>query len=125
MASRHIDVLSVLGRLRNLFSDRDLLTAPAVRPRRPISLFIRHVDAGSCNDCEQSIAALSNPIYDFERFGFRIVASPRYADILLITGPFTRSMRAAALDAFLAMPEPLRVVTAGDSFTGDGPYAGS
>lgn len=107
----------ILGRLKNLVSGGDWLTTPARAPAWPSSVFIRHLDGGSCNDCELEIAALSNPFYDFERFGFRLVASPRHADILLVTGPFTRSMRAAALEAFLAMPEPRRVVTVGDGFT--------
>jgi Ni,Fe-hydrogenase III small subunit len=83
------------------------------------------VDAGSCNDCELEISALSNPIYDFERYGFQIVASPRHADVLMISGPFTRNMEAAALDAFRAMPGPRRVVTVGDGFEKDNLFANS
>jgi Ni,Fe-hydrogenase III small subunit len=116
---------AVLGRLGNLFSSRNWLTERTFRRRRPGSIFIRHLDAGSCNDCELEIAALSNPIYDFERFGFHVVASPRHADVLLVTGPFTRSMEAAALAAFRAMPEPRRVVTVGDGFRPDGLFGDS
>jgi Ni,Fe-hydrogenase III small subunit len=76
---------------------------------------MRHVDAGSCNDCELELTALCNPIYDLERFGLQFVASPRHADVLLISGPFTRSMREATLAAFNAMPAPRRVVTLGDA----------
>ena len=114
MATQPGGFLAVLGRLWNLFSNRDCLTLPCPRRLWPASIFIRHVDAGSSNDCEPEITALSNPLYDFERFGFHIVASPRHADVLLVTGPFTRSMEAAALAAFRAMPEPRRVVTVGD-----------
>ncbi len=83
------------------------------------------MDAGSCNDCELEITALSNPVYDFGRFGFHIVASPRHADVLLITGPFTRSMEKAALKAFEAMPEPGYVITAGDGFKENSIFKGS
>jgi Ni,Fe-hydrogenase III small subunit len=83
------------------------------------SVFIRNLDAGSCNDCELEISALANPVYDFERFGFHIVASPRHADVLLITGPFTRSMEKPGMAAFDAMPRPRRIVTVGDGFSPD------
>lgn len=89
------------------------------------SVFIRHVDCGSCNAVEQEIAALFNPVYDLERFGFQLVASPRHADILLLSGPLTRNMRAALLATFDAMPEPRSVVTIGDGFDPDSAYAGS
>lgn len=116
---------ATLRRLRNLFASGDWLTRRDSRARRRCSVFVRHLDGGSCNDCELEIAALSNPIYDLERFGLHIVASPRHADVLLVTGPFTRSMEAAALAAFRAMPEPRRVVTAGDGFRPGGPWHGS
>ena len=125
MTSQFIGLRTVLGRLRHLFSSRNRLTRPDTRRRRPRSIFIRHVDAGSCNDCELEITALSNPIHDLERFGLHIVASPRHADVLLVTGPFTRSMEAATLAAFRAMPEPRRVVTVGDGFRPDGIFGGS
>jgi Ni,Fe-hydrogenase III small subunit len=102
-----------------------LLTEPDDRRRYLRSVFIRHLDAGSCNDCELEITALSNPIYDWERFGLHIVASPRHADVLLVTGPFTRSMEAAALAAFRAMPEPRRVVTVGNGLRPDSVFSGS
>lgn len=124
MASQSVGFGALRSRLRNLFSSRNLLTDPADRQQRQ-SIFIRHLDAGSCNDCELEVTALSNPVYDFERFGFHIVASPRHADVLLVTGPFTRSMGAAALAAFRAMPERRRVVTAGDGFRPDGVFRGS
>lgn len=77
------------------------------------SLSIRQVDAGSCNGCELEIVALNNPIYDIERFGIHFVASPRHADMLLVTGPVTRNMELALLKTFRATPAPKVVVAVG------------
>jgi len=77
------------------------------------SLAIREVDAGSCNGCELEIVALNNPIYDLERFGIHFVASPRHADMLLVTGPVTRNMELALLKTYQAMPDPRLVVAVG------------
>lgn len=77
------------------------------------SLHIREVDAGSCNGCEVEVNALSNPIYDIERFGLHIVASPRHADMLLVTGPVTRNMELALLKTYNAAPEPKLVAAMG------------
>ena len=77
------------------------------------SLHIREVDAGSCNACEVEVAALSNPIYDIERFGLHIVASPRHADMLLVTGPVTRNMELALLKTYNATPSPKLVAAMG------------
>jgi len=77
------------------------------------SLSIRQVDAGSCNGCEQEIVALSNPIHDIERFGIHFVASPRHADMLLVTGPVTRNMELALRKAWAATPDPKIVVAVG------------
>jgi Ni,Fe-hydrogenase III small subunit/formate hydrogenlyase subunit 6/NADH:ubiquinone oxidoreductase subunit I len=77
------------------------------------SLAIREVDAGSCNGCELEIVALNNPVYDLERFGIHFVASPRHADMLLVTGPVTRNMELALLKTYQAMPEPKVVVAVG------------
>lgn len=77
------------------------------------SLSIREVDAGSCNGCEVEVNALSNPIYDLERFGIHIVASPRHADMLLVTGPVTRNMELALLKTYNATPEPKLVAAMG------------
>ncbi len=77
------------------------------------SLAIREVDAGSCNGCELEIHALNNPIYDIERFGVHFVASPRHADMLLVTGPVTRNMEVALKKTYLATPEPRLVVAVG------------
>jgi Ni,Fe-hydrogenase III small subunit len=89
------------------------------------SLSIREVDAGSCNGCELEINALSNPHYDCERFGLRFVASPRHADVLLVTGPVTRNMREALERTYEAMPAPKWVVAAGDCARDGGCFAGS
>ena len=77
------------------------------------SLAIREVDAGSCNGCEQEIVALNNPVHDIERFGIHFVASPRHADMLMVTGPVTRNMELALLKTHRAMAEPKVVVAVG------------
>jgi Ni,Fe-hydrogenase III small subunit len=77
------------------------------------SLAIREVDAGSCNGCELEINALNNPVYDIERFGIHFVASPRHADMLLVTGPVTRNMELALLKTYRATPDPKVVVAVG------------
>jgi Ni,Fe-hydrogenase III small subunit/Pyruvate/2-oxoacid:ferredoxin oxidoreductase delta subunit len=77
------------------------------------SLAIREVDAGSCNGCELEINALNNPVHDIERFGVHFVASPRHADMLLVTGPVTRNMELALVKTWKATPEPKLVVAAG------------
>jgi len=78
------------------------------------SLAIRHVDAGSCNACEHELTATAAPQYDLERFGLDIVASPRHADVLLVTGPVTARMAAPLRAAYEAMPEPRLVAALGD-----------
>ena len=85
----------------------------AARLRLGRTLSIREVDAGSCNGCEVEIVALNNPIHDIERFGIQFVASPRHADMLLVTGPVTRNMELALLKTYRAMPEPKVVVAVG------------
>lgn len=89
------------------------------------SLSIRELDAGSCNGCELEINALSNAFYDLERFGLRFVASPRHADVLLVTGPVTTNMREALRRTYDAMPGPKWVVAAGDCAVNGGCFAGS
>src|SRR5882757_4417125 len=89
------------------------------------SLAIRHVDAGSCNACELEIHALSNALYDIERFGFKFVASPRHADVLLVTGPVTRNMREALQRTYAATPDPKWVVAVGDCAVDGGVFSGS
>lgn len=89
------------------------------------SLAIRQIDAGSDNACEQELVALSNSFYDIERFGVHFVASPRHADMLLITGPMTRNMVSAVKDAYEATPDPKIVVTVGDDALDGGIFKGS
>lgn len=89
------------------------------------SLSIREIDAGSCNGCELEIHALNNAFYDIERFGLRFVASPRHADVLLITGPVTRNMREALERTYHATPAPKWVVAVGDCAHDGGCFAGS
>ncbi|MHB1390702.1 MAG: NADH-quinone oxidoreductase subunit B family protein [Thermoleophilia bacterium] len=89
------------------------------------SLAIRVVTAGSTNACEQELVALGNSYYDVERFGVRFVASPRHADMLLVTGPVTRNMRDALITTYNAMPEPKIVVTLGDDAIDGGVFRGS
>ncbi len=89
------------------------------------SLSIREVDAGSCNGCELEIHALNNAIYDLERFGIRFVASPRHADVLLVTGPVTQNMRMALERTYAATPDPKWVVAVGDCAADGGMFAGS
>jgi len=86
----------------------------AARRRLGRSLSIREVDAGSCNGCELEIHALNNAFYDLERFGLRFVASPRHADVLLVTGPVTKNMREALRRTYDATPDPKWVVAVGD-----------
>lgn len=89
------------------------------------SLAIRQVDAGSCNGCELEINALQNVVYDLERFGLRFVASPRHADVLLVTGPLTRNMREALERSYACTPDPKWVVAAGDCAVDGGVFKGS
>ena len=97
----------------------------AARRRLGRSLAIREVDAGSCNGCELEIHALNNAFYDLERFGLRFVASPRHADVLLVTGPVTRNMREALERTYNATPDPKWVVAVGHCAADGGLFAGS
>ena len=97
----------------------------AARARLGHSLSIRHVDAGSCNGCELEMHALSNAFYDLERFGLRVVASPRHADVLTVTGPVTQNMREALLRTYEAMPDPKWVVAIGGCAVDGGIFSGS
>src|ERR1700692_4674138 len=98
-------------------------TAPPRRLGR--SLSIRQVDAGSCNGCELEIHALGNAFYDLERFGLRFVASPRHADVLLVTGPVTKNMREALQRTYDATPDPKWVVAVGACAVDGGIFAKS
>lgn len=97
----------------------------AARARLGRSLAIREVDAGSCNACELEIHALSNAFYDLDRFGLKFVASPRHADVLLVTGPVSRNMAEALQRTHDATPAPKWVVAAGDCAINGGVFAGS
>jgi len=89
------------------------------------SLRIRQVDAGSCNACEWECTALTNPVYDIQRFGIDFVASPRHADVLLVSGPVSRQMELALKKTYIATPEPRLVVACGDCSIDGGVYKGS
>jgi len=97
----------------------------AAQRRLGRSLSIREVDAGSCNGCELEIHALNNAFYDLERFGIRFVASPRHADVLLVTGPVTHNMREALERTYRATPDPKWVVAVGDCAFNGGIFADS
>jgi Ni,Fe-hydrogenase III small subunit len=97
----------------------------AARRKLGRSLSIRQVDAGSCNGCELEIHALNNAFYDLERFGIRFVASPRHADVLLVTGPVTKNMREALERTYAVTPSPKWVVAVGDCAIDGGLFAGS
>lgn len=118
MRARIADVFVLLRQL-------DRVRRRAALPKRggPRSLALRHVDAGSCNACEHELAAASAPDYDLQRFGLDIVASPRHADALLVTGVVTKRMAGPLRDAYEAMPEPRLVVALGDCALGRGVLA--
>ena len=97
----------------------------AARARLGRSLSIRQVDAGSCNGCELEIHALNNAFYDLERFGLHFVASPRHADVLMVTGPVTKNMREALERTYNATPDPKWVVAVGACAADGGVFAGS
>ncbi len=97
----------------------------AIKKKFRGSLAIREVDAGSDNSCEQELVALSNSTYDVERFGIHFVASPRHADMLLVTGPVTRNMVEPLKRAYEATPAPKIVVAVGDDAIDGGIFKGS
>jgi Ni,Fe-hydrogenase III small subunit len=108
-------MLTLLRDLRSLRRTLDL-----AGPGEGRSLAVRHVDAGSCNGCEHELTLVSSPYHDLQRFGLGIVASPRHADLLLVTGAVTTRMHDALLRAYDAMPEPRRVAALGDCSLGCG-----
>jgi Ni,Fe-hydrogenase III small subunit len=93
-------------------------TTAARAPERRGSLALRHVDAGSCNGCEHELTAAANPFYDLQQYGLNVVASPRHADVLLVTGAITTRMAPALRTAYEAMPEPRLVAALGDCAIG-------
>ena len=103
------------------------ITLEAVNKTRPFkrSLTIREVDTGSCNACEMEMNALMNSVYDAERFGIHIAASPRHADALVVTGPVTVNMERALKDVHKATPDPKIVIALGDCAVNCGMFKGS
>lgn len=97
----------------------------AIAKRFGRALAIRVVDAGSCNACELEINATCNPFYNLERYGIHFVASPRHADMLLVTGPVSKNMREALIKTYEAIPNPKRVVAIGDCADCGGVFKGS
>jgi membrane-bound hydrogenase subunit mbhJ len=99
----------------------------AIEKAKPFrrSLTIREVDTGSCNACEMEMNALANPVYDVERFGLHVAASPRHADALVATGPVTVNMERALKDAYKATPDPKIVIALGDCAINCGIFKGS
>lgn len=91
----------------------------------PGSVQLRHVDAGSCNGCELEISSIFGPVHDAERYGLRLVASPRHADALLVTGPVTRNMAEPLRLTYEATPAPKRVIAVGDCARNCGAFAGA
>jgi Ni,Fe-hydrogenase III small subunit len=110
-----------------LASGDDPATALTVEIDRRLrrSLHVRHLDAGSCNGCDWEIAALLNPYHDIQRLGIDFVASPRHADLLLVTGVMTRNLEEAARRTYEAMPEPRLVVAVGACAISGGVFAGT
>ncbi|MPZ26914.1 MAG: NADH-quinone oxidoreductase subunit NuoB [Micromonosporaceae bacterium] len=121
--------MGLIGRIRRL--GRVAEPAPPPPERSPAavglggSVQVRHVDAGSCNGCEIEIGQAFGPVYDAERYGARLVASPRHADALLVTGPVTRNMAEPLRRTYEAVPEPRRVVAVGDCARNCGVFAGA
>jgi len=99
-------------------------TQPDISRSLAGSLQIRHVDAGSCNGCEIEIGSAFGPVFDGERYGARLVASPRHADALLVTGPVTRNMAVPLAKTYEATPAPKLVIALGDCALGCGVFAG-
>ncbi|MBI5473581.1 MAG: NADH-quinone oxidoreductase subunit NuoB [Ignavibacteriae bacterium] len=121
----------VSGMISHTPSDNETLDEIGAKLKEKIrrlfgrSLHIREVDAGSCNGCEVEITALNNPIYDIERFGVHFVASPRHADMLVVTGPVTRNMELALRQTYEATPKPMLVVAVGACAIGGGVFGSS
>ncbi|MEV4003050.1 NADH-quinone oxidoreductase subunit NuoB [Actinomadura sp. NPDC049753] len=111
------------GRVAEDAPERPEAAAPASARALDGSVQVRHVDAGSCNGCEVEIASAFGPVYDAERYGARLVASPRHADALMVTGPVTRNMEMALRRTYEAVPEPKVVVAVGDCARNCGVFA--
>lgn len=116
-----------VGRVAEAAPDRERATGPVAAAAGALagSVQVRHVDAGSCNGCELEIASAFGPVYDAERYGARLVASPRHADALLVTGPVTRNMVEPLRRTYQAVPSPKLVVAVGDCARDCGVFAGA
>lgn len=118
--------LRVLWRARRVTEPAEpLVDNDSALPAAAGSLQLRHVDAGSCNGCELEIASAFGPVYDAERFGARLVASPRHADGVLVTGPVTRNMLGPLVKTVEATPEPRIVIAVGDCASDCGVFRGA
>src|SRR5437016_2368488 len=117
----------VTGQYPKTESAPGLMSPEAVHKMKPFqrSLTIREVDTGSCNGCEMEMNALTNSVYDVERFGVHIAASPRHADALVVTGPVTVNMERALKDVYKATPDPKIVIALGDCAINCGMFKGS
>ncbi len=113
------------GRVAEPAPERPTGEAPPEAAKLGGSVQFRHVDAGSCNGCEVEIGSVFGPVYDAERYGARLVASPRHADALLVTGPVTRNMEVPLRRTYEAVPEPRFVVAVGDCARDCGVFAGA
>ncbi|MCP9456497.1 MAG: NADH-quinone oxidoreductase subunit B family protein [Nitrospira sp.] len=117
----------VTGRYPQSAAPHESIDPAAAEKAKPFrrSLVIREVDTGSCNACEMEMNALMNPVYDAERFGIRIAASPRHADALVVTGPVTINMERALKDVYKQTPDPKLVIALGDCAINCGMFKGS
>jgi formate hydrogenlyase subunit 7 len=111
----------------NLAASRRIVSEDVGHTRRPFrrSLHVRHVDAGSCNGCESELQALNNPFYNLHRLGIFFTPSPRFADVLLVTGSVTRAMHGPLLETWNAMPEPRWVIATGTCAVSGGVTGGN
>lgn len=129
-AGRLLRLIARSGRTTEPFpekADHDLAIREGFTPPRTLrgSAQVRHVDAGSCNGCEIELGAAFGPFYDAERFGVRLVASPRHADVVAVTGVVTQNMAEPLVNTVQAVPRPCVVVSIGDCTRGCGVFAGS
>ena len=124
-------MVSLWRAIRRIGRTAEHAPAPPTAPRPPAarelggSVAVRHVDAGSCNGCEVEIGSAFGPVYDAERYGARLVASPRHADVLVVTGVVTRNMAEPLRRTHEAVPEPRLVVAVGDCARNCGVFAGA
>jgi formate hydrogenlyase subunit 7 len=118
--------IAKIARVGRIVEPPDAAPEPAVAPPTGVSgsLQLRHVDCGSCNGCELEIAGAFSSVYDGERFGARIVASPRHADALIATGVVTRNMHQPLLNTLKSIPAPRVVIAVGDCAIDGGAFAG-